>query len=70
MAVGMKGNQRDYHLSILERRGTLANKGCLDFCDPMGKREAKLGLHELLDVGAADIRRLLNLSNANDLGVH
>lgn len=61
----------DNHLSILEPRarlGRLANKGCLDFCDSMGKREAKLGLHELLDVGAvADIRRLLNLGNANDL---
>lgn len=54
-------------LSHLERRWTLANKGALDFCDAMRQREAEFGIQQLFDVRSADICRLFNFSDADDL---
>lgn len=51
----------------LESAGPVCDEGRADLRDTVGKREPELGNEELLDVWAADILRLLNLDDTEDL---
>jgi hypothetical protein len=60
-------NANDNRLSILECRWAFANKGVLDLRDSVRERETEFGIQKLLNVWAANIRRLFKLINADNL---
>ena len=45
----------------------MRNEGRADLLDAVGERELELGHQKLLDVGAADVLRLLDLDNTENL---
>jgi hypothetical protein len=51
----------------LESAGTRGDERGAGLCDAMREGELKVGNHELLDVWSANIFRLLDLDNTQDL---
>jgi hypothetical protein len=56
-----------FWISRLESGRAVRNEGALRLGDTVGKRELELGSHQLLDVWAADILRLLDFNHAKNL---
>jgi hypothetical protein len=51
----------------LESRGAASDESGSDFGDPMWERELEIGRQELLDVRSANVCRLFDLHNTEDL---
>jgi len=56
-----------YNKVYLERRGAACNESGSDFGYPMWERELQIGRHQLLDVRSANVSRLFDLHNAEDV---
>ncbi len=53
----------------LESGGAVGNKGRLGLGDTVGKRELEVGHHQLLDVRTANVFRLFNLDNTENIHI-